>query len=293
MTRRLAYILGTLALVSSGTYMFIYLYRWEWNRAVMAGVIFIAAEIALAAAAILERIKSIEKTLSASKQDELKRLEIIHQNSPEPADRFAWLSENDSLNVFVPFLMGAGLIASGLAWLVERLAGATAKPVLEQRLAMRLAPISMPAGGLVPASGAALGAGRLPNAGRRVGRSTLYKQVAALIFALMAGTIGLDRLSDATQTRPDVILEGTQSAVVVDITVNGSAQTEKDTIRALWGACRATVPAELTGPIAATGSTFQLNLQPTLGKNAERRFRGCLQDATLDNVSASVISVTE
>ena len=30
----------------SGTYLVVYLYRWEWNRAVISGVFFLAAEIA-------------------------------------------------------------------------------------------------------------------------------------------------------------------------------------------------------------------------------------------------------
>ena len=39
-------------LVASGGYVLVYLYRWEWNRALMAGVFFLAAEIALVGAAL-------------------------------------------------------------------------------------------------------------------------------------------------------------------------------------------------------------------------------------------------
>ncbi len=43
-----------------------------------------------------------------------------------------------------------GVVASGLAWLVEKLARATAGPALERGLAARLSPLAWPAGGLVP-----------------------------------------------------------------------------------------------------------------------------------------------
>ena len=48
----------------------------------------------------------------------------------------------------MPVLMGVGALASALAWAVERLARATAGPVLERGLAGRMAPLSWPAAGL-------------------------------------------------------------------------------------------------------------------------------------------------
>jgi hypothetical protein len=44
--KRIAIALGVATALGSGAYIFIYLYRWEWNRALIAGMIFIAAEIA-------------------------------------------------------------------------------------------------------------------------------------------------------------------------------------------------------------------------------------------------------
>jgi hypothetical protein len=52
--------------------------------------------------------------------------------------------------VFVPVLMGAGVIMSGLAWVIERLARRTARPTLERGLAARLAPLTLEHGSLVP-----------------------------------------------------------------------------------------------------------------------------------------------
>ena len=51
--RTLGRLVSLLVLVSSGTYLLVYLYRWEWNRALVAGIFFVAAEVAIAAGAIL------------------------------------------------------------------------------------------------------------------------------------------------------------------------------------------------------------------------------------------------
>ena len=59
--------LGLLALIvtlgASGWYVFVYLYRWEWNRALISGVIFVAAELALIGTLVLERLSRLERRL--------------------------------------------------------------------------------------------------------------------------------------------------------------------------------------------------------------------------------------
>jgi hypothetical protein len=52
--------------------------------------------------------------------------------------------------VFVPVLMGAGVIMSGLAWIVERVARRTARPALERGLAVHMAPLTLEHRSLVP-----------------------------------------------------------------------------------------------------------------------------------------------
>ena len=53
------------------------------------------------------------------------------------------------MNVFITFIVGGGLILSGIAWIVDRVAARTSTPVGEQRLAAKLGPISYPRGGLL------------------------------------------------------------------------------------------------------------------------------------------------
>ena len=55
--------------------------------------------------------------------------EILRANRPARQDRFAWLKESASqMNVFITFLVGGGIVLSGVAWLVDRVASTTAAP---------------------------------------------------------------------------------------------------------------------------------------------------------------------
>ena len=45
------------SVVVSGTYVLVYLYRWEWHRAQVAGLFFLAAEIGLVGTAVLDRLR--------------------------------------------------------------------------------------------------------------------------------------------------------------------------------------------------------------------------------------------
>ncbi|HEX2062834.1 MAG TPA: hypothetical protein VHE80_00270 [Acidimicrobiales bacterium] len=56
--RRLVRIVGSLALFGSGSYVFVYLYRWERHRAIVVALLFVAAGVAMASAAILRRLPS-------------------------------------------------------------------------------------------------------------------------------------------------------------------------------------------------------------------------------------------
>lgn len=146
--RRIAYFIGGFTLVGSGAYVLIYLYRWEWHRAIVAGVFFLGTEIALAAAVILERLQGLRSLVVAGADS--RELERIQETAPDPKRHFAWLEGSDEkLGVFVPILMGTGLLLSAAAWAVERIAARTARPALERRLAARLRPLSF-TGGFLP-----------------------------------------------------------------------------------------------------------------------------------------------
>jgi hypothetical protein len=146
--RRPAVALAVATLAGSGTYLFVYLYRWEWNRALIAGVFFLAAEVALGFAVVLRRLPDRPRAASPVV------VERIRETGPPSRDHFAWLApSSDRFSVFVPVLMGAGVVLSGIAWAVERLARWTARPVLERQLAGRLAVLGLSHDRLVPDPG--------------------------------------------------------------------------------------------------------------------------------------------
>ena len=286
--RKVRYGILFVAVAASGIYLFVYLYRWEWHRALVAGVLFVAAEVALAAAAILDRLRSIETRLQASAApgtagttDPLARLQ---EAAPEPRTNFDWLSRQRSeLSVFVPLLLGAGVVLSGAAWIVERLAKATAGPVLERGLALRLSPLGMPAGVFAGVP--------VPTAPRR--RSVVPHAVAA-VAALAIATVGIDAMADATQNRPDTHLADTNSAVTISVDP-GSARTSLAATRALWAACTTQIGGEydVLGMTSLGGGLVQVVVAPQIGKYAERRMRGCIGDAVTDRIRAGVQSVTQ
>ena len=164
--RRLG-LLGTLVTMGgAGWYVFVYLYRWEWNRALISGVIFLAAEIGLMSTLVIGRLARIERRLdeggvattpSGPSSRALRRVEPdpavlarLRESAPPPREPFAWLTKRpQEVSVFVPVLLGAGAVLSGLAWVVERLGRRLTGPTQERSLARRLHVIALPPDGFV------------------------------------------------------------------------------------------------------------------------------------------------
>src|SRR4029077_9867448 len=64
--RRIAYLAAIVTIAASGYYFFVYLTRWEWNRALTSGVILLAAEIGLVGALVLERIGRLRTSITSN-----------------------------------------------------------------------------------------------------------------------------------------------------------------------------------------------------------------------------------
>ena len=144
--KTIAWLAGIGTLLASAIYMIVSLNRWEWNRALFFGLIVLIAEVGLATGLVLRKL---DKISVASRPDAETRDVLRKTRTPSP-DRFAWLKESTSQpNVFITFLVGGGVILSGVAWVVDRLASKTTTPIGEGRLAAQLETISYPRGGLV------------------------------------------------------------------------------------------------------------------------------------------------
>jgi hypothetical protein len=143
----IAWLAGIGTLIASAFYMIVSLNRWEWNRALFFGLIVLIAEVALATGLVLRRLTRMEYRTRVDPAI----AQILRETRPPSPDRFAWLRESTrDMNVFITFLIGGGVILSGIAWCVDRVASKTSSsPAGEQKLVRQLEAISYPSGGLL------------------------------------------------------------------------------------------------------------------------------------------------
>jgi hypothetical protein len=276
-----------LVLAASGSYVIVYLVRWEWHRALIAGLFFVATEIALVGMALLRRLRALERHLAPppTAHNEVV-LGLLRDSAPPPEPRFAWLSTDPGrLGVFLPVLLGAGALASAIAWAVEWTARATARPTLERRLAVRLGALSLPGQGLLdpedpgPVIGRRLRPGRLP----------AWAAGVAAVAVILA--VGVDDLADATQTRPDPSRPGW--ATTVEVQLHGAGDPEMAGNN-LWAACRHLLGHRVhEARIDHLGAgRFRAALGSHLGPHAADRLHGCLEDAAVDHVQGRVVRIS-
>jgi hypothetical protein len=295
--RRLSLAGVVAVLAASGAYALIYLFRWEWHRAIITALFFVAAEIGLGLALILRRLSRLEQQV-----DELSKrpppaatvdpavLARIQEAAPPARKPFAWLDPTGSnLSVFLPFLLGIGALASGLAWVVEQVARKTTTPALERRLALRLSPLALPEGGLY---GPALAPTSVVPERAGLGRSLLLPLAAVTVVAGLA-VGGIDWLGDAIQTRPEPRREGVSTRIEVELRGSRSAARPEQSAAILWGTCSHVLHGSV-GPAsirALGGGRMELVVPADIGPRAEERVRGCLEDAVVDRVQASVVTL--
>jgi len=152
-TRKMATLIAAATMAATGSYVFIYLARWEWNRALVSAAIFLAAELGLVALMLITRLQRVEAALTApagsSGSDPRVRRHLHEAGRAETEVSFDWLVQPHQTGVFVPVLMGAGVVLSAIAWVVERIAKATVGPVAERGLSRRLRPLELPPHGLL------------------------------------------------------------------------------------------------------------------------------------------------
>jgi hypothetical protein len=141
-----AWLAGTLTLIGAVIYMVVSLNRWEWNRALFFGLIVLIAEVGLAAGLILRKVTQ----QGQSRPYDPAIHSIVRDSRPPTPNRFRWMQESArDLNVFITFLVGGGVVISGVAWVVDKIASKTSTPAGEVRLTRQLEVISYPRGGLL------------------------------------------------------------------------------------------------------------------------------------------------
>ena len=303
--KRIVVLLPAAIGVVCAAYTGIYLVRWEWNRAIIAGLFFVAAEVIVASALVLDRVRRSEQRVLAALEsmaeesrsampavdlDRTGVLEALRDTAPPAKDRFAWIRDRStSMNVFLPILLGAGVVASALAWVVEHLARATISPAIERRLANRLSVLAVPSGGLLG----------MPTAPAIRHRLSWPRRLAVLTLVLGMGVLTaatLDYVADRTQTRPDVRDPDAQTLLDLELRGAVAAADPDRVIGHLWSVC--TGPdvfrlRQLPAPVVQHGEDglVRILVDTDIGENGLERLRGCLNDNTLDKVQARVVNV--
>ncbi|QYX80868.1 hypothetical protein [Streptomyces akebiae] len=289
--RRLAYLFGGSAAVGAGVYFVVYLYRWQWQRAIISGVLLLIVGVLLLGLVLWGRLARIEERIRESdrrQQDALARLRQSHAR--EPGDRFRWLEDPASRTyVFVPVLLITGVVLSGIAWLVQRIASVTARPTAERHLAGRLAVLTAPD----PAPDADL-EDRVPvGGGRGRGRVARLITVGVGVGLLVSLVVGL---ADLTQTRKEEGNEAEATSVIVRVDMRGvpvTAERQSMAASQAWERCRnsTSVPLRRTTLGELGDGLFAGVVRPALTDHDRLRLRGCLEDADVDRAYLTVVGV--
>jgi hypothetical protein len=270
--------LGALAmLVVSGLYLVVYLYRWEWNRALVAGVFFLASEIAVVGMAVLDRLATVARSDRGAAAPPPSAAPTNGSGNGGSGIRFPWLDPG-RFSVFVPVLLGAGVLLSLVAWLVERLARATA-PAGPSPLLARLGEST------APAASRARRANGGPVVRPRLGSLSLRLAAVAVVAVLL--TVTLRFLADQAQARYEPPDPG--RALLIDIEVRTRRATEplSHLVDQLSLLC---VPDAFDADVVVTGErTARLRVTPAPGRTDRRILHGCLEDLVLERTLVSVV----
>jgi hypothetical protein len=290
-SRTVGLVLATVILVVSGAYVIIDLARWEWNRAIVSGLVFIAALVLVVAMLLTRQLRRLEARVDAL-ADQQRGGGVVHgalhdaNTAAAASRRFRWLeTPPDRLGVFVPVLLGAGVILSLVAYAIERVAGAVASVTVD-RVTVRALEAELPLGpGLVD-----------PDSLRPSGEPAHHPVLLTLVavVSVLASVVAVEGLRQLTQTRPDEITSLGTTTIVIGIEQRRTEDPEVVIASALWGSCRSRLPGGITvlsvepsGPGEAT-----IAIDRALGRTGRTRIVGCLEDHTMDLVRADVRQVT-
>ncbi len=277
-------LLLLVVLAGSAAYVGLSMYRWEWQRAIFAALAFLGALGVLLFLALLRRLDRLERRLdqvgSASRAGTVGSGRVPGEGGPgygvsaQPAQDFAWLGPPHGTYVFVPLLLGFGVLVSLLAVAVERLAGFV---------------VGAPSGG----GPARVGALHPPDRRRRSPLRMAGLAVAA--FAMATALAGLlvpgiqDVIYDPEEPTPG------RREMVIEVDARRVAVEATDTVAALAVYCREQMQAPIVVDSVEYVSQYEarLTVYPRLAPQAQRRYTGCLQDLVMDRHLARVLSVRD
>lgn len=311
---RLAALASAIVLLTAATYMVVYIARWEWTRALISASVFIAMLSIVSTVLVLSRISELAalvRSAMGAGNDGARSAEGNRASGPtserDLADRsvptapastltadalrdagrthadrhFAWLHDTGRVGVFIPVLLGAGMILSAVAWFVERLSGALAGATLDRRLADEI-PLDLPLSDRPDRP--------VPIIRTRATRST-RATVVATVLAVLALVAGVEMTRRVTQSNEAENTATGTTSIVLDVR-SSPIRDATDTATVLWSVCALQLDeAPAITAIATAGRLVAFKVDRSLGRTAQRRVMGCLEDFTLDRVVAEVVDM--
>lgn len=288
-------VLVVVVLVSSAAYLLVYLYRWEWNRALVSGIFVLAAELALIASGLGRRLRTVERTLEQhTRQLHEDRIRELLAAAPAPRPlSFDWLRRPPAgLSVFIPVLLGAGAVLSALAFVVERIAIATADPALQRDMTRNLARLGIPDGGFLrgPSLPPRI---EFDSDARRPRRVRLLTWTAIVLAAGLLVSFLISGLANVAMARHEPDRSNESTLLSLEIRQRGEIRPVTETFDLLWGACRSRVPATVNVAeiLSTVPGMVDVRLDHGLGRTSARKLGGCLEDAMIDFVQVRILEM--
>lgn len=288
--RGVALAVTCLVLVASGAYVLVDLARWEWNRAILSALIFLSALVILSTAFVLRSVHRLGERLAELEAGPPHAVDvggIIGAANAEAvaARRFEWLERPpDRLGVFVPVLLGAGMVLSLVAYVIERVAGVLAGGTLDRRTVAALR-VELPLGpGLVHVRSS-------PEPAGRPARHPL-RLVLATALAVALGIGAVEGLRGLTQSRPDEV--GGPGTTTIGLRIDQrSVERPLPVVMAdLWTGCHNRVPGDpaIVDLRQVDDHHLTVTVDQAFGRVGRARIIGCLEDLNLDLVLADVLT---
>ena len=110
----------------------------------------------------------------------------------------------------------------------------------------------------------------------------------------IASVLGVVALADATKFEGQTEASGS-TRVVFSVDTKNYHHPEHEAANTLWFTCVSAVSWDESTPPRLVGDPsegeYAAAVSPALGEDSRRRLRGCLEDATVDRISARVRSI--
>lgn len=121
-------------------------------------------------------------------------------------------------------------------------------------------------------------------------------RVVAALLGLALGGAAVLLLREATLSTHQPVAPDSRVAVVVDVDTRNRErdQSQDEMVDALFTFCRLEVTSDLEGEVREIAPDRYLGiLRPGLDDTNRRQFRGCMEDWTLDGLTAHVRSIED